>query len=107
MFYPWALALLVLEGWYAALFLIYLVLWVEHYMIAEWSSLTPLQMRNSLYFGLKLLPFKWAERNEPVSAFENSFYKLQGLLAASGCIIFYSYQHYEYIGKYIPPAELC
>lgn len=108
MFYPWALGLVVLGGWYAAPFLTYLVLWVEQYMIAEWSIFTPLQTKNSLYISLKLLPFKWAERNKPVCAFENTFCKLQGSLAASGYIhISYSYQQYEYTGKYIPPAELC
>lgn len=62
----------------------------------------------SLYVGLMLLPFKSEEGNKPVCAFENSFCKLQGSLAASGYInIFYSCQQYEYVGKRLPPAELC
>lgn len=46
-YYPWELGLLVLEGWYAAPFLIHFVLWAEDYVIAECSVLTsPLQMKN-------------------------------------------------------------
>lgn len=62
----------------------------------------------SLYIGLMFLPFKSEERNKPACAFENSFCKLQGSLAANGCVnIFYSCQQYEYVGKCLPPAELC
>lgn len=51
----------------------------------------------------------WDRRKKkPVCAFENAFCKLQGSFAASGCInIFYSCQQCEYVGKCLPPAELC